>query len=628
MKKRLIAGVLAASMCLAAASCGGSEVKETTDEPATEVTETTTGAEVQETTTAELETTTETTTSATTENPVVSTDFYDIEWASVGKYITFIYNEEAADVKWEVQKGVGSRETVTFTVTLRDGYVFDGWSEEDAIVNGNSAISKELTYTIDVSAAKKLYLNTSIQLVYHANGGEIAKAGFDGTDTYSNVFYHNPNTLPEQGYFKRDGYMLTGYNTKADGTGEEVSLGSKVTANGQGKIDVYCIWEKITPEEDFEVKTTGSNVKITLYKGTDTNVVIPETIGGKKVIGITDGAFEKVDVVRVVIPKTVKEIEDYAFYKCASLTSVVMFDTVQKIGKDAFDSCNAFTTGLRLNSTNTLLDSFQTQCSSKIDRLIWAKDKKKIIIVGGSGSIQGYNSAILDKALGGEYEIINFGENANVTSIVYFDIIEDFIQEGDIVLWCPEPGTYTLGYPSCSNGRFWEFRASHYDFTKYINVQNYGNLFPCLGTYGTTLATSKFMSYDALVNTISKYGDDVSDRSFKGYNNKSPYNLGYAFGGKEIITEHVQNIIAKGGSVFFSFAAMGESKIALNKESEFLAYEKLITSVPGIVSISDYKNCVYEDKYLNDSEWHLNDEGAILRSERVAQDLLKALGKS
>ena len=73
---------------------------------------------------------------------------------------------------------------------------------------------------------------------------------------------------------------------------------------------------------------------------------------------------------------------------------------------------------------------------------------------------------------------------------------------------------------------------------------------------------------------------------------------------------------------------MGESKIALNKESEFLAYEKLITSVPGIVSISDYKNCVYEDKYLNDSEWHLNDEGAILRSERVAQDLLKALGKS
>jgi hypothetical protein len=136
------------------------------------------------------------------------------------------------------------------------------------------------------------------------------------------------------------------------------------------------------------------------------------------------------------------------------------------------------------------------------------------------------------------------------------------------------------------------------------------------------------MSYDALDNAISKYGDDISDREFKGYNNRSPYNMGYSFGGKDIIAGHVQNMTDKGASVFFSFAAMGESKIALNKESDMLAYEALVTSVPGIVSISDYKDCVYEDKYLHDSEWHLNDEGAILRSEHVAQDLLKALGKS
>jgi hypothetical protein len=73
---------------------------------------------------------------------------------------------------------------------------------------------------------------------------------------------------------------------------------------------------------------------------------------------------------------------------------------------------------------------------------------------------------------------------------------------------------------------------------------------------------------------------------------------------------------------------MKESMVNITKESDILAYEELITSVPGIVSISDYKNCIYEDKYFYDSEWHLTDEGSTIRSEHVAVDLLKALGKS
>ena len=76
------------------------------------------------------------------------------------------------------------------------------------------------------------------------------------------------------------------------------------------------------------------------------------------------------------------------------------------------------------------------------DRLMWAKDMKKIIIVGGSGSYFGYDSEIIDKALNGEYVIINFGENANVSALLYFDIIEEFMGEGDILLWSPEPGPW------------------------------------------------------------------------------------------------------------------------------------------------------------------------------------------
>lgn len=120
---------------------------------------------------------------------------------------------------------------------------------------------------------------------------------------------------------------------------------------------------------------------------------------------------------------------------------------------------------IRINTVYTLYDAWQSCGAAKIDRLIWAADKKKIIIIGGSGSLYGYDCSIIDEALGGEYEIINLGENANINALLYFDIAEDFIKEGDIVLWSPEPGTMTLGTTTCgSSGRFWEFRKSDYDF--------------------------------------------------------------------------------------------------------------------------------------------------------------------
>ena len=49
-----------------------------------------------------------------------------------------------------------------------------------------------------------------------------------------------------------------------------------------------------------------------------------------------------------------------------------------------------------------------------------------------------------------------------------------------------------------------------------------------------------------------------------------------------------------------------------------------------VTTYTSSENLLYditEDKYFYDSMWHLTDEGAILRTERVAQDLLKALGK-
>ena len=125
---------------------------------------------------------------------------------------------------------------------------------------------------------------------------------------------------------------------------------------------------------------------------------------------------------------------------------------------------------------------------------------------------------------------------------------------------------------------------------------------------------------------LSKYGDDMSNRNSKGQ--VYSYNFRYSFGGEHVIPEIVQNMQAKGVNVFYSFAAMQESGMKKAEEGAILALLESITSKMDIVVISDYQDMIFEDQYFYDSAWHLTDEGATLRSEQVAEDLLKALGKS
>ena len=642
--KKWIAGLLALSICLGAASCtaDSSETTGSSDagrhEEIEETSSSSTMSQQNETTestntseTSDSGETTETSSSTTggqTVDPQPAADVADIEMLKIGTHITLSYNGASADVTYEVKKGLGSRENVTLTATIKNGYRFDGWSSGNAMANGTKAASTSLTYTIDASSATKIYLNTSITLRYHENGGEF-KNGFTGEETYSVVFFQNPNTHYEKNDIKRDGYTLIGYNTKADGTGEFVSLGAKVTSVGEGIMDLYCVWAEHTPDADFETKADGGGLSITKYLGTAETVTIPESINGKNVISIASNAFAENQTLKtVVISKNVRKIGQNAFKNCKALETIHIFDGFARDGlpDSVFNGCDALQT-IHLNTVYQQINEWYSYGAGKLDRLMWAKDKKKIIIVGGSGSFYGFDCSILDEALGGEYEIINFGENANITSVMYFDIIEEFVGEGDIVLWCPEPGGWTLGSRNCSN-RFWNFRKGDYGFSQYLNPEYYDNFFASFAQNCEVLkGSSKFKGYDALSYTLSKYGEDLADRQWNGLV------FDYSFNARSTadweMGELIDHITGKGARVFFSFAAMQKSGMENSgvKASDMASYEAAILALGDIESISDYENCILEDNCFSDSAWHLTDDGAKERTRRVAEDILKALGK-
>ncbi|MBR6548049.1 MAG: leucine-rich repeat protein [Clostridia bacterium] len=114
-------------------------------------------------------------------------------------------------------------------------------------------------------------------------------------------------------------------------------------------------------EGDFEYIFEGDGAVLTKYKGSATTVTIPETLGGKSVIMIGEGAFYQKNVTTVAMPDTVTElgvrafayssvqdialsanlaiIRDEAFYGCDSLAAVTIPESVTVIESQAFDGC-------------------------------------------------------------------------------------------------------------------------------------------------------------------------------------------------------------------------------------------------------------------------------------------------
>jgi len=94
-----------------------------------------------------------------------------------------------------------------------------------------------------------------------------------------------------------------------------------------------------TSEDDFSF----SDGVILEYYGSETEVVIPSTIGGVTVTSIGVDAFLGSSVTSITIPDSVTSIGVSAFENCSSLTEITIPDSVTSIGVSAFGNCSSLT---------------------------------------------------------------------------------------------------------------------------------------------------------------------------------------------------------------------------------------------------------------------------------------------
>ena len=98
-------------------------------------------------------------------------------------------------------------------------------------------------------------------------------------------------------------------------------------------------------EGDYEYEElTDGTVAITKYKGIETEVVIPDKLGGKSVTGIGEWAFDfRREITSIMIPNSVTNIGESAFRMCSGLTNITIPDSVTSIGVAAFEDCSGLT---------------------------------------------------------------------------------------------------------------------------------------------------------------------------------------------------------------------------------------------------------------------------------------------
>ncbi|MEK7677089.1 MAG: leucine-rich repeat domain-containing protein, partial [Verrucomicrobiota bacterium] len=119
------------------------------------------------------------------------------------------------------------------------------------------------------------------------------------------------------------------------------------------------------PPVPYTYTTNNSTITITKYFGSGGAVTIPDTIDGLPVTSIGYEAFFRcTSLTSVTIPNSVANIGSSAFYSCTSLTNVTIPNSVTSIGDNAFSSCSSLTSVTIGNSVTSIGSGAFSSCTS------------------------------------------------------------------------------------------------------------------------------------------------------------------------------------------------------------------------------------------------------------------------
>ncbi|MBQ8174885.1 MAG: leucine-rich repeat protein [Clostridia bacterium] len=137
----------------------------------------------------------------------------------------------------------------------------------------------------------------------------------------------------------RDGYAFTlDYSLSPEFDGHRVEEFDFIIPE---EVEEHILYLS-TGSEGIYPQINGDECSVEVYTGTDTDVVIPTYLNGKKVTSFAASVFaDNTDITSVTFGEGITSIPDGAFAGCTSLKTVVFNGKLIKIGANAFKDCAA-----------------------------------------------------------------------------------------------------------------------------------------------------------------------------------------------------------------------------------------------------------------------------------------------
>lgn len=274
-------------------------------------------------------------------------------------------------------------------------------------------------------------------------------------------------------------------------------------------------------------------------------------------------------------------------------------------------------------------ESFYGGMAIKYDRLKNISERK-VVIIGGSSLAFGLRSDLLEQELG--MPVVNFGLYANLGTKYMLDVAKDFIGKDDIVIIAPEQNSQALSLYFNAEA-VWYSIDGKYEILNKTDTSNAGDL---LGKF-FTFVSGKFSYWKNNdkpnpegvynVGSFNELGDIIYERPHNtmkdGYDGAMPISFDKSVIDVEFIdyiNSYAEVAAKSGAKTYYAFSPMNAKAIADSNESIVDYYDYLRTCL-DITVIGNPLSHILDCEWFYDSNFHLNDAGALYYTALLAQEI-------
>lgn len=265
----------------------------------------------------------------------------------------------------------------------------------------------------------------------------------------------------------------------------------------------------------------------------------------------------------------------------------------------------------------------------KMERLESIKEPK-IVLIGNSNLAFGIKSELLEEAF--DMPVVNMGLQGSLGNAFHEEMAKANVQEGDIIIIAHTEFTDedTIGDPVIA----WLTLENHPGLWKLLRTKDIPDMyfaFPDYAKRALTLWSFKEGNEQNYGDVYSRLAfNEYGDIAFERQSSKLDADTYFTEGMVKVpgindtcvnrLNELNQYVTERGAALFVAAYPIADVAVTPPAQDYIAFQEKLQESLDCPV-ISDYTDYFMDKSYFYDTNYHLTDEGAVLRTNQLIQDL-------